>query len=300
MANRILITGANGFFGRYCLEAFSNAGWETIACVRSQGTLPFATETVVCDLLDHVRTEQLVADVAAPHLLHLAWLSGASARWTSSANLDWVSASLHLARSFAANGGQHLLFAGSCAEYEWKSSPFRAGTTPIKPATLYGEAKARTGQLLRAAESELSLAFAHARLFFCYGHGEPEERLLPDLMSHIETGTPFKCSNGFQRRDYLYAADIAQALLTIAKASASGEFNIGSGQAMAVRDLVQMTADQMGQPEIPQFGALPQRPGDPEVIEADIAPLQALGFVPRFDLASGVKDVLERRAAVRQ
>nr|WP_070959191.1 NAD(P)-dependent oxidoreductase [Hyphomonas sp. Mor2] len=297
MTNRILITGANGFIGRYCIEAFSTAGWETIACMRSPGTLPWATETVDCDLLDHDRTQKVVTDVGATHLLHLAWLSDASARWTSAANLDWVSATLNLARAFAAQTGKHFLFAGSCAEYEWQSSPLRVGITPLKPATLYGEAKARTGQLLRAAQSELGIAIAHARLFFCYGHGEPVGRLLPDLIAHLEAGTPFKCSDGLQRRDYLYAADIAQAFVTIAEAQASGEFNIGSGQSIAVRDLVQTTADQLAQPGLPQFGAIPQRPGDPEEIEADIAPLQALGFSPRFDLMAGIKDTLARREA---
>jgi nucleoside-diphosphate-sugar epimerase len=298
MAGRILITGANGFIGRYCVEAFAEAGWHTIACVRSPTDLPFASETVACDLRDHAETRRIIETSGASHLLHLAWLND-GARWTSAANLDWVEASLNLARAFAAQGGEHFLFGGSCAEYDWTHSPFRADSTPINPATRYGEAKARTGQILAAAQSELGIRVAHARLFFCYGHGEPEGRLLPDLIAHLESGTPFACSDGWQCRDYLYAADIAAAFLAIAEAGASGVFNIGSGKAIPVRDLILAVSEAFDRPDIPQLGALPQRPGDPEIIEADITPLRGLGFVPRFDLVAGIKDTLARRQAAR-
>lgn len=297
MAHRILITGANGFIGRYCVEAFSRAGWETVAGIRTPADIPFAAQTMACDLLDHEQVRRTIADCAPTHLLHLAWLSGAGARWTSGANLDWVSATLNLARAFADHNGTHMIFAGSCAEYEWQSSPLIVGETPLHPATLYGEAKARTGQLLCGAQDALGLAVAHARLFFCYGHGEPDGRLLPDLIKHLERGEAFPCSDGLQRRDYLYAADIAAAFLAIAEANAAGVYNIGSGNAVPVRDLVQTTADQLDQPTIPQFGAIPQRPGDPNEIEADTTQLGALGFVPKHDLASGIEDTLMRRAA---
>lgn len=299
MAHRILITGANGFIGRYCVEAFARAGWETVAGVRTPADIPFATQTIDCNLLDHDQTRQMVAACAPTHLLHLAWLSDASARWTSDVNLDWVSATLNLARAFADQDGTQMIFAGSCAEYEWQGSPFTAGVTPLRPATLYGEAKARTGQLLCGAQTALGLAVAHTRLFFCYGHGEPDGRLLPDLIKHLERGQEFPCSDGLQRRDYLYAADIAAAFLTIAEANAAGVFNIGSGHAVPVRDLVQTTADLLDQPAIPQFGAIPQRPGDPVEIAADTAQLDALGFEPKYDLVSGVKDTLMRREAER-
>lgn len=297
MAKRILITGANGFIGHYCAEAFANAGWETIAGIRTAGEVPLADETISCDLLDPDRTRRMIEHVAPTHLLHLAWLSDAAARWTSPANLDWVSASLSLARAFARQGGKHMIFAGSCAEYAWTSSPLIAGESALEPATLYGEAKARTGQLLQAAQSALDLQIAHARLFFCYGHGEPEGRLLPDLIQHLEQGEPFPCSDGKQRRDYLYAADIAEAFRTIAEAGAAGVLNIGSGRAVPVRDLVQGAADALGRPDLPQYGAIPQRPGDPIEIQADISPLSALGFIPKNDLASGMRDVLARREA---
>lgn len=297
MTNRILITGASGFIGRYCVETFAKHGWHTVALTRSGTELPFADRTLACDVLDDAQIRNVIPECEATHLLHLAWLSDAATRWTSPVNEAWTAASMRLAETFSACGGQHMIFAGSCAEYEWNDTQLIAGHSKINPHTAYGRAKAETGKLLLAAQADLHLKIAHARLFFCYGHGEPSGRLLPDLIQNIEHGQPFPTSKGDQKRDYLYAADIAEAFRLIADAQATGIYNIASGAAIEVRELVETTAELLSRPDIPQFGALPRRNGDPDVIEADIKPLSGLGFKPSFDLVAGLKDTFLRRKA---
>lgn len=297
MTRRILVTGASGFIGRYCVEVFARQGWETVALTRTEGEIPFADRTLSCDLLNEQQVQRIIPESRATHLLHLAWLSDAAARWTSPVNEDWVRASVGLAEIFAACGGQHMLFAGSCAEYAWNDDRLIAGHSAITPATAYGQAKAKTGRLLLAAQADLGLRIAHARLFFCYGHGEPNGRLLPDLIQSIEDGRPFPTTNGEQKRDYLYAADIAEAFRLIADANAVGVYNVGSGAAIEVRELVETTARLLARPDIPQFGAVPRRAADPDTIEADIGPLRALGFDPKFNLYNGLRDTLARREA---
>jgi nucleoside-diphosphate-sugar epimerase len=297
MSKRILITGASGFIGRYCVETFAKHGWETVALNRAGAQIPFADKTLSCDLLDEAQVRNIVPECEATHLLHLAWLSDPATRWTSPINNEWVTASLDLAKAFASSGGQHMLFAGSCAEYEWNDARLVAGQSPLKPATAYGQAKTNTGRLLLAAQAQLGLNIAHARLFFCYGYGEPNGRLLTDLMQSIEEGRPFPTSAGDQKRDYLYAADIAEAFRLFAEAKASGVFNVGSGAAIEVRELVETTAELLSRTDIPQFGVLPRRDGDPDKIEADIEPLRALGFKQKFDLSDGLRDTIARKMA---
>lgn len=297
MTKRILITGASGFIGRYCVEHFAKQGWETVAMSRVGAEIPFADRTLACDILNQTQVERVIPESEATHLLHLAWLSDAAARWTSPVNKDWARASVRMAKIFAEFGGQHMLFAGSCAEYAWTSDRLIAGHSPVAPATAYGQAKAETGRLLLAVQATLGLRVAHARLFFCYGHGEPSGRLLPDLICSIEEGRPFPTSAGDQKRDYLYAADIAEAFRLLADSNATGVYNVGSGTAIAVRELVETTAELLSRTDIPQYGALPKRDADPDIIEADIAPLRALGFEPRFNLSRGLRDTLARRKA---
>jgi nucleoside-diphosphate-sugar epimerase len=297
MTKRILITGANGFIGRYCVEAFAKHEWETVALTRTGAPIPFAEANLACDLLDDTQVLRTISKSDATHLLHLAWLSDARTRWTSPINREWTSASMRLAETFSTCGGQHMIFAGSCAEYAWDDTQLIAGQSVINPKTEYGRAKAKTGKSLLDAQKRLGLEIAHARLFFCYGDGEPSGRLLPDLIQSIENGQPFPTSEGNQKRDYLYAADIAEAFRLIADAGATGVYNIASGTAVEVRELVKTTANLLARPDLPQFGALPRRDGDPDVIEGNIDPLRNLGFKPEFDLSTGLKDTISRRRA---
>lgn len=299
MTKRILITGASGFIGRYCVEAFAKQGWETIALTRTRTNVPFANRTLTCDLLDETATRRVVSECQASNLLHLAWHSDPATRWTSPINQDWSKASLSLAQTFASFGGQHMLFAGSCAEYEWNNARLIAGQSEINPATAYGRAKAETGRRLLDNQAAIGMQIAHARVFFCYGHGEPNGRLLPDLIESIESGRVFPTSKGDQKRDYLYAADISEAFRLIVEANAGGAYNVGSGKAIEVRELVETTAQLLSRTDLPQFGSLARRDGDPDIIEADIEPLRRLGFEPQYSLTEGLRDTLIRREAAR-
>lgn len=295
MPGRILITGASGFLGAYCVETFARRGWDVVATGRNVDRYKQAVQAVSCDLLDPNQIPDLVKTARATHLLHLAWNDDPRDRWTAPSNLDWVSASLRLTRAFAQNGGERMIFAGSCAEYEWGHDRFIEDQTPVRPASLYGAAKAHCGQLLGQAAASLGISVAHTRLFFCYGHGEAEGRLLPDLLKGLEAGIDVPCTDGHQRRDYLYAGDIAMALALVAESEQSGPINICSGLAIRVRDLIETAAVLMERPHIPQFGAISRPAGDPDIIEGDASRLKALGFKPEFTLSKGVVDTLRRR-----
>ncbi len=294
MAQRILVTGANGFIGRHCTRALADAGWEVVAIGRQARPQPHIARSLQCDLLDITAAAALVRGAAASHMLHLAWHDGPRDRWTSPSNLDWAAATLSLARAFVAGGGERMIFAGSCAEYDWGAPVLSEATTPLNPASLYGAAKAATGGLLRAAQAALGISVAEARIFFCYGPGEPKGRLISDLLEGLAQGVPVRCTDGLQKRDYLHAADVARALTLVAGSGIEGAVNIASGKAIAVRDLVQTAARQMGRPDLPVLGALPRAADDPAVLVGDVARLGALGFKPVFDLETGIADTIAR------
>lgn len=297
MSQRIIITGASGFLGQHCCRVFAASGWQVIALSRSGGPDIDGVESVVCDLLDPAQTGAAISRLKASHLLHLAWHDAPRDRWTSPVNLDWVAASLALARAFAAAGGERLILAGSCAQYDWSQGPVLSeAETPLNPASLYGAAKLALSDLLQTASGSLGISVCEARIFFCYGPGEPAGRLVPDLIAGLRAGTSVPCTDGLQIRDYLHAEDIARALAMIAASDLSGPVNVGSGEGLAVRTLIAEVADQLGRPDLPQYGALTRAADDPPELCADVTRLQALGFAPHFDLQSGVADTLARWA----
>jgi nucleoside-diphosphate-sugar epimerase len=289
MAARVLVTGGTGLIGRATVPALAAAGHEVIALSRSGRPAPGAARAVACDLLDRAAMAREVAAAEATHLVHLAWADGAD-RWHSPVNDDWADVTGDLIASFTASGGQRALIAGSCAEYDWTGEGVLSEATPLRPATRYGQAKVRAGV---AAMAALNLSVVWARPFFVYGPGEPEGRLIGDLVRGLHAGRLVPCSDGLQRRDYIYADDLGRALALLLDSTAQGAVNVASGDAIPVRDLINEVAVQLGRPDMVSLGARARAADDPPVLCADITRLlAATGFVPTHTLAQGVAALL--------
>ncbi len=290
---RILVTGASGFLGRHIVAALAKAGHEPVALSRSGAEIPGAAMSLTCDLLDGEAMRAAISEARAETLIHCAWEADPRQRWHSLSNLDWLAASIALARAFAEQGGKHFLFVGSCAEYDWSQPVLSEETTPLNPATLYGAAKAATGIALGGAAAALGVRFTWARVFFCYGPGEPKGRLVRDVIDGLSAGQRVPCSDGLQQRDFLHVADIGAALALLAASDFSGPVNIASGTAVAVRDVISEVAAHTGNAALVDLGALARAPGDPPCLVGDVGRLAALGFRPRFSLREGIRDTVE-------
>jgi len=296
---RILVTGASGFLGLSCVAALSKAGHDVIALCRGGLPAQSAVETLSCDLFDKGAMVAAVRAAKAECLIHCAWATGQSNRWVSLSNFDWISATLELARVFAEEGGKRFVFAGSCAEYDWSHDLLSETSTPLRPASVYGAAKAATGIALSAAAEALGLSFAWARIFFCYGPGEPRGRLISDLVAALAAGERMACTDGEQERDFLHSEDVAAALSLIATGTIEGPINIASGQAVAVKDVIQAVCNQVGSMSQVKLGARARPAGDPARLVADVSHLRSLGFQPRFDIDSGIRDAVQALLAGR-
>ena len=291
---RVVVTGASGFVGTHAIAALLAAGYDVCAVDRLQ---PANTEVpyIETDLLDPASRREAVHRAKASHLLHLAWIAVPGVYWRAPENLDWTAASLDLLRCFHEAGGRRAVIVGSCAEYAWGAARFHEFTTPCEPATLYGSAKDATRRLSMAYAREFGLSVAWGRLFFLYGPGERGGRLVSDAIAALRTGLPLPTSNGRQKRDFLHIADVARALVALLGAQVDGPINIGSGRAVAVRDILDLLAERLGGRHLLQYGARPLAASEPPVIEADIERLASeVGFRPRFDLGSGLADVLAK------
>jgi nucleoside-diphosphate-sugar epimerase len=293
-AGTVLLTGATGLIGRQTVLPLMERGLRVFAASRS-GRAVGPADGVALDCLSRDAVRRVIERTSPTHLVHLAWHDGAHDRWTSAANLDWVGASLDLISVFARNGGRRAVLAGSCAEYDWTlagNGPL-GEDAPLRPATLYGAAKAATGIAAMAGVQALGLSLAWARPFFCFGPGEPEGRLCGDLMAGLGQGRTVDCTDGVQRRDFLMTEDLGRALAALLDSRAEGAVNVGSGEATEVRTLILALAREMGREDLVRLGARPRPASDPAVILADVTRLRTeTGFRPRHDLLSGVRATL--------
>ncbi len=290
---RVLVTGATGLIGVETCAALAAAGHEVLALSRSGRDVAGAAETIAVDLLDDTAMEPAIRDAKAEALVHLAWYDGPG-RMGARDNLDWAAATIRLVDCFADAGGSHVVGAGSCAEYDWRETGPFAEDSPLTPQSLYGIAKARTGQMILDAAPSLSLRATWARIFFVFGPGESEGRLLGDVIAGVRAGRTVACTDGLQERDFIATPDIGRALAHLLDNGAEGPVNVASGDCIAVKTLIDATAAHMGRPDLIDLGARPRPADDPPRIAADITRLRDLGFKPGLDLAEGVADAIER------
>jgi nucleoside-diphosphate-sugar epimerase len=293
---RVLLTGANGFIGRHAIGRLVERGFDVHAVARSpQSGLPEpATTWHVGDLLDDAFQQSLIVAVRPTHLLHLAWYTEHGKYWTAPENLDWVLASVSLVRHFVLSGGRRLVCAGTCAEYDWTDGSCFAEAAPTRPATLYGVCKNGVREIVERYAATQGVSSAWGRLFFLYGPGEAHARLVPTLVESLLRGERAECRFGDHVRDFMHAADASAAFAALLDSEVAGAVNIASGRPCSLGLLARTIARKLSRPALLHVETRSPTPDNPARLTADIRRLSSeVVWRPRFDLDSGLDDVLE-------
>lgn len=294
---RVVVTGASGFIGATVSRLLAEQGLDVISLGRSSHP---GVRSVACDLLTETNLYAVLCDIRPTHMLHLAWNAVPGAFWSTPDNLDWMSATFRLLRAFAEAGGQRWVGAGSCAEYDWTGAAcLREGVTPLVPATLYGEAKGSAGRIALASASQFGLSVSWARIFWLYGSGEKSGRLVSDLVRSLADGKPFETSSGLQKRDFLHVLDVAAALNAVLLSDFQGAVNVASGEAVEVRRVVEIIAEEMRREDLVRFGARPSDPAEPPTLFGANEILRSrIGFEPTIRLEEGLRSLVRSRLGI--
>ncbi len=291
--SRVLVTGASGFIGRRCLPLLAARGYEVHGVSARAPADARAVAWHRADLLDPQQAADLIAAVRPTHLLHLAWYAVPGQFWFSTANFQWVQASLGLFTAFASHGGQRIVGAGTCAEYDWRYGRCTEGLTPLAPATPYGVCKHALQLMLASLAQQCGLSAAWGRIFFVYGPGEHPARLVASVIGALLRDEPVRCTHGEQVRDFLHVDDVADAFVALLGSDFQGPVNVASGRPVRVKEIVQTLGDLTERAASIGLAAAPAPPDEPAVLVADVGRLLGdVGWHPRYGLADGLADTL--------
>lgn len=306
--SRLLVTGAGGFVGARVVRQALAVGHDVAALIRPgsaaprlQGVGGGTTATLHRwrhDLGDAASMDALrvaLGGWAPDACIHLAWYVEPGSYLHGRENLECIAQSLALQELLIDAGCGAIVMAGTCAEYDLErpASGCLREDAPTRPATLYAAAKLALATVALQLAAERGTPLAWARLFSLYGPGEQPTRLVPAAIRALLRDERFPATAGEQVRDYLHVDDAAAALVRLAAARASGIFNVASATGVPVRELLALTGELAGRPELIQLGAIPYRGWEPPCICGDAGRLRALGWTPRHTLRSGLADTID-------
>ena len=296
---KVLLTGATGFIGSHVARELVRRGHGVRAAVRSGSdrarvaAIANEIEWVECDVFAAPKEALEKLCDSAELCIHAAWFAVPGVYLSSPENLTCVGGSLRLLEALAARGCRRAAFVGTCFEYDFTPG-YLSEASPLGPQSLYAGAKASTFFMGGQLAALKGIEFVWPRLFYQYGPFEDRRRLVPYVIETLLRGEPVNVTKGLQVRDFLHVADVAAAVVEVASSDLRGAVNVGSGQPVTVRQMVEAIESILGKPGLVKFGGRPENPTDPPFVSANNAKLvQGTGWSPRFDLGSGLEHTIE-------
>lgn len=293
---KVVVTGANGFVGARVIRELASRGDEVQAIVRGTSNRSrlrdlASLQVIEADVLSPAG-RQTIASLEADACVHAAWCAEPGKYLSSPANIDFIGATLELARVLAQHGCRRFVGIGTCFEYDTEHG-LLSERTPLRPSHLYSAAKAGTYLALKELGRLMDLEVAWARLFYLYGPDEHPARLISAIVHALLRGEEAGCTPGQQVRDFLHVDDAASAIGAVLHSDLVGAVNVGSGRPVTVASIAQQLGTICGRPDLVHLGARPYAPGDPMFVCADVQTLKgATGYEPRWSLTDGLTDVV--------
>jgi UDP-glucose 4-epimerase len=292
----VLLTGAAGFLGSHVARALLIRGIRTTAVVRPGGDawriadLRAQLTMVAADLNDAALLERTLAEVSPDVVCDLAW-EGVGNRFRDDPRQVEANLSAHVQLVGAAGraGCRRWVGLGSQAEYGPRPALIDEECPPA-PVTVYGTVKLCLALLGRKLATQAGMEFVWLRLFSTYGPRDAASWLIPSTTLVLLRGERPTLTAGTQKWDYLFVEDAALAVVEAVTApQLDGVYNLGSGRAVPVIEIVQMIRDLID-PRLPLgVGEIPYRPDQIMHLEADITKLcRAIPWRPTTDLADGL------------
>ena len=298
----ILVTGGAGFIGSHLVDTLLVAGQEPVVLDNLTSgyreNLPNGVELVEMDVAD-ARVVGVIAELEPEVVIHAAAqvsvaVSMQDPHLDLAANVEGTANVLEGAK---AAGTRRFVFVSSGGAVYGESDGADEATLP-RPTSYYGAHK-----YLGERYAELSgLSYANARLANVYG---PRQRsgleggVVAIFTERLQRGQPILINGtGEQRRDLVYVADVVDALLTMARSDRDGTWNVGTGVSTSILELLHALEKEIEPATEIRHG--PQRPGDVGNSRLAIGSIENdLGWRPKYDLASGIADMIRKSDAGR-
>lgn len=299
---KIFLTGGAGYIGSVTSEMLLDAGHEVVIFDNLERGHLEAVDQRARFIKGDLRNREEVLDAMArakpDAVVHFAAyaLVGESMEFPMRYFRNNVSGGVHLVEAMIENGVKKVIFSSTCATYGQPDKMPMTEDIPQRPTNPYGESKLMLEKIMLWEHERHGLKPVFLRYFNACGatakFGEdhdPETHIIPNVLA-VALGKKDKVSvfgddyptpDGTCIRDYIHIMDLAQAHILALTSDHVGAFNLGTGDGMSVKQVVETARKVTGHPIPVQFSA--RRPGDPARLVAGAEKAKSvLGWKPKY------------------
>jgi nucleoside-diphosphate-sugar epimerase len=282
MKEKILVTGASGFVGRYVVGELVNRGYAVVASsadpIKAAQQAWFGQVTYIpFDLARQDSAPDPFSLFGRPdRLIHLAWEGLPNYKDAFHIEVNEPRHAAFLERMIR-GGLRDLTVIGTCLEYGMQEGML-SEEMAAHPANPYAQAKDMLRRRLSELQAKEIFQFRWVRLFYMYGKGQNLKSLLSQLDKALEEGAPvFNLSGGEQVRDYLPIETVASYIVQIAlQDRVTGIINCCSGKPVRIKDFVREYLKRKGKDISLNFGYYPYPDYEPMRFWGDSSKLKTI------------------------
>lgn len=247
---KVLITGANGFTGRYLVNALQAKGYEVHGLERQESAQPHCSQLHVADLDDEAGMLHIINRVQPDYVVHLAAISFVAHGEADEIYRVNLLGTRHLLAALrkATAKPNAVLLASSANIYgnAFSDTPLTEETLAA-PANDYAVSKLAMEQMARLYQDQLPLVVV--RPFNYTGVGQAPSFLLPKIVAQFkQRAAVLELGNLDVARDFSDVRVVVEVYrrLLESPAAVGGTFNMCSGKAITLEEVLRMAREISG------------------------------------------------------
>lgn len=242
---KAIVTGANGFVGRYLVKNLLDNDYKVWAVVRNKRNICKTfiendnVNIIVCDLINYNILDTLFAEKDFNCFYHLAWEgSSGDLRKNYEVQLKNVKASSDAIKVAKILNCKRFVGAGSVTELMYRDY-LQIDNSKPEMVTCYAIGKIASEYLCRCLCVEYGIDFIWGYLSNFYGRGDTTKNFVNFIMLSYMNNIIPKLTEGNQLADFMYVSDIARALRLLGEKGVNGKsYYVGYADPKPLKDYV--------------------------------------------------------------
>jgi len=272
---KVLVTGANGYIGRYVVKALLDKGVDVIACDVITNEVEERAECRTMNLFE-LSGDNVYKELGSPDVcLHLAWRNGFV--HNASTQIGDLSAHYNFLTAMIDGGLKQLAVMGTMHEVGYWEGAIDEHT-PCNPISMYGIAKDTLRRAMILYTQQKGCILQWLRAYYIFGDDKRNNSIFCKLLLAAEEGKKtFPFTTGKNQYDFITVEELADQLsAAVMQKEVTGIINCCTGKPQSLADRVELFIREHNLDIKLEYGAFPDRSYDSPCVYGDNSKIQMI------------------------